>query len=148
LRHPESPFRSGDNPIDIGVFIPINNGSIISAASPQSIPSFELNKQVVSKAEAYGFDFAFSMIKLSGFGGKTEFWDPGQAAYDDASSGCRHGLTSAGGRSLESRRLLAAKRCMERPGPESRMPPWLQWHPSCELNWAIRSRAEIRHGPA
>ncbi|MFC7540951.1 hypothetical protein ACFQU2_17830 [Siccirubricoccus deserti] len=38
--------------MDIGVFIPINNnGWIISAASPQYMPSFELNKTVVQKAE-------------------------------------------------------------------------------------------------
>jgi pyrimidine oxygenase len=29
----------------------------------------------VQKAEHYHFDFALSMIKLRGFGGKTEFWD-------------------------------------------------------------------------
>jgi pyrimidine oxygenase len=62
--------------MDIGVFIPINNGPIISAASPQYMPSFKLNKQVVSKVEAYSFDFALSMIKLSGFAGKTKFWGP------------------------------------------------------------------------
>jgi pyrimidine oxygenase len=39
------------------------------------MPSFELNKQIVQKAEKYGMDFALSMIKLRGFGGKTEFWD-------------------------------------------------------------------------
>jgi pyrimidine oxygenase len=39
------------------------------------MPSFELNKQIVQKAEHYGFEFALSMIKLRGFGGKTEFWD-------------------------------------------------------------------------
>ncbi|KAI1417673.1 pyrimidine utilization protein A [Hypoxylon sp. FL1857] len=62
--------------VDIGVFIPIgNNGWLISTTSPQYMPSFELNKQVVQKAEAYGFDFALSMIKLRGFGGKSEFWD-------------------------------------------------------------------------
>ena len=60
----------------IGVFIPIgNNGWLISTNAPQYKPSFELNKQVVQKAEHYGFDFALSMIKLRGFGGKTEFWD-------------------------------------------------------------------------
>src|SRR6201999_3273409 len=32
-------------------------------------------KEVVLRAEKYGFDFALSMIKLRGFGGKTEFWD-------------------------------------------------------------------------
>src|ERR1700733_8539964 len=71
-----------DHAMDIGVFIPINNnGWIISAASPQYMPSFELNKQVVLKAEAYGLDFALSMIKLHGFGGKTEFWDHGLESF-------------------------------------------------------------------
>jgi pyrimidine oxygenase len=62
--------------MDLGIFIPIgNNGWLISEASPQYKPSFALNKAVVQKAEQYGFDFALSMIKLHGFGGKTEFWD-------------------------------------------------------------------------
>ncbi|MFD0485072.1 pyrimidine utilization protein A [Kineococcus sp. GCM10028916] len=62
--------------MDIGVFIPIaNNGWLISKSSPQYMPTFDLNKQVVQKAEAYGFDFALSMIKLRGFGGETEYWD-------------------------------------------------------------------------
>lgn len=79
--------------VDIGVFIPIgrhssievndlhtdtclgNNGWLISTNAPQYKPSFELNKQIVQKAESYGLDFALSMIKLRGFGGKTEFWD-------------------------------------------------------------------------
>jgi pyrimidine oxygenase len=60
----------------IGVFIPIgNNGWLISMAAPQYKPTFALNKEIVLKAERYGFDFALSMIKLRGFGGKTEFWD-------------------------------------------------------------------------
>src|SRR6202789_4723935 len=62
--------------MQVGVFIPIgNNGWLISTTSPQYMPSFELNKRVVQKAEAYGLDFALSMIKLRGFGGKSEFWD-------------------------------------------------------------------------
>jgi pyrimidine oxygenase len=62
--------------MDMGVFIPIgNNGWLISTASPQYMPSFELNKQVVQLAEGYGLDFALSMIKLRGFGGASEFWD-------------------------------------------------------------------------
>src|SRR6202165_2672355 len=62
--------------MDIGVFIPIgNNGWLISTSSPQYRPTFELNKQVVQKAEHYGLDFALSMIKLRGFGGESEFWD-------------------------------------------------------------------------
>jgi pyrimidine oxygenase len=62
--------------LDIGVFIPIgNNGWIISKNSPQYKPSFDLNREIVQKAEGYGLDFALSMIKLRGFGGDTEFWD-------------------------------------------------------------------------
>jgi pyrimidine oxygenase len=62
--------------MDIGVFIPIgNNGWLISTTSPQYKPSFALNRTVVQKAEEYGLDFALSMIKLRGFGGKSEFWD-------------------------------------------------------------------------
>src|SRR6266581_2927257 len=62
--------------MDIGVFIPIgNNGWLISTTSPQYMPTFDLNKQIVLKAEHYGLDFALSMIKLRGFGGKSEFWD-------------------------------------------------------------------------
>jgi len=60
----------------VGVFIPIgNNGWLISSTAPQYMPTFDLNKEIVLKAEHYGFDFALSMIKLRGFGGKTEFWD-------------------------------------------------------------------------
>ncbi len=62
--------------MDIGVFIPIgNNGWLISTTSPQYKPSFDLNKEIVLKAERYGLDFALSMIKLRGFGGESEFWD-------------------------------------------------------------------------
>ncbi|MWV48165.1 pyrimidine utilization protein A [Rathayibacter sp. VKM Ac-2803] len=62
--------------MDIGVFIPIgSNGWLISTTSPQYKPSFDLNLEIVQKAEDYGFDFALSMIKLHGFGGPSEFWD-------------------------------------------------------------------------
>src|ERR1700733_5640227 len=62
--------------MDVGVFIPIgNNGWIISATSPQYMPTFELNRTVVQKAERYRLDFALSMIKLHGYGGPTEYWD-------------------------------------------------------------------------
>lgn len=68
--------------MDIGVFIPINNnGWIISETSPQYMPSFDLNRRVVQKAEGYGLDFALSMIKLHGFGGKTEYWDYGLESF-------------------------------------------------------------------
>ncbi len=62
--------------MQLGVFIPIgNNGWLISTTSPQYMPSFDLNKTIVEKAERFGFDFALSMIKLRGFGGPSEFWD-------------------------------------------------------------------------
>ena len=62
--------------MQLGVFIPIgNNGWLISTTSPQYKPSYDLNKAIVEKAEAFGFDFALSMIKLRGFGGPSEFWD-------------------------------------------------------------------------
>ena len=62
--------------MNIGVFIPIgNNGWLISTNAPQYKPTFELNKEIVLRAERHGFDFALSMIKLRGFGGATEFWD-------------------------------------------------------------------------
>lgn len=60
----------------VGIFCPIgNNGWLISKNAPQYKPTFELNKEIVQRAEHYGFDFALSMIKLRGFGGETEFWD-------------------------------------------------------------------------
>jgi pyrimidine oxygenase len=42
------------------------------------MPTFGLNKKVVLEVEAYGLDFALSMIELRGFGGKTAFWDHGR----------------------------------------------------------------------
>ena len=60
----------------VGVFIPIgNNGWLLSENAPQYKPTFELNKEITLSAEHYGMDFVLSMIKLRGFGGKTEFWD-------------------------------------------------------------------------
>ena len=62
--------------MQLGVFIPIgNNGWLISTTSPQYMPSFDLNRTIVEKAERFGFDFALSMIKLRGFGGPSSFWD-------------------------------------------------------------------------
>lgn len=62
--------------MQVGVFIPIgNNGWLISENSPQYMPTFDLNKEIAIRAEKYGLDFLLSMIKLRGFGGKTEFWE-------------------------------------------------------------------------
>ena len=41
--------------MELGVFIPIgNNGWLISTTSPQYMPSFDLNRQVVEKPNASG----------------------------------------------------------------------------------------------
>ena len=48
---------------------------MMSVNSPQYMPSFHLNRTIAEKAEAYGFNFLLSMVKLRGFGGRTEFWD-------------------------------------------------------------------------
>ncbi len=68
--------------MQVGVFVPINNnGWLISENSPQYMPSFDLNKQIAVRAEHYGLDFLLSMIKLRGFGGKTEFWEYGLESF-------------------------------------------------------------------
>jgi pyrimidine oxygenase len=48
---------------------------LISTTSPQYMPSFKLNLEIVQNAERYGLDLAVSMIKLRRFGGASEFWD-------------------------------------------------------------------------
>jgi pyrimidine oxygenase len=59
----------------IGLFMPtVNNGFIMSEAAPQYKPDFEYNKEVVQKAENYGMEFALSLVKYRGFGGKTNHW--------------------------------------------------------------------------
>ena len=74
--HADDAAARDARPMSVGVFIPIgNNGWLLSENAPQYRPSFALNKAVTLKAEGYGLDFALSMIKLRGFGGKTEFWD-------------------------------------------------------------------------
>lgn len=68
--------------MQLGVFIPIsNNGWLISTNSPQYLPSFDLNRAIVEKAERFGFEFALSMIKLRGSGGPTRFWDYGLESF-------------------------------------------------------------------
>ena len=43
--------------MEVGIFVPINNnGWLISANSPQYMPSFDLNKEIALKAESYGVD--------------------------------------------------------------------------------------------
>src|SRR3569833_126770 len=68
--------------MEVGIFVPIgNNGWLISENSPQYMPSFDLNKEIAQRAERYGVDFLLSMIKLRGFGGKTEFWEYGLESF-------------------------------------------------------------------
>lgn len=62
--------------IEVGVFLPIaRNGYLISSASAQYSPTYDLNRNVAIAAERYGFDFALAMIKLRGYGGVTWHWD-------------------------------------------------------------------------
>lgn len=62
--------------MDIGVFLPNGrNGYMISTATPQYDPTFDMNLRVVRKIEEYGLNFGLSMIKFRGFGGKTGYWD-------------------------------------------------------------------------
>jgi pyrimidine oxygenase len=62
--------------LELGVFIPIgNNGWIISKASPQYMPTFELNRNICQLAERYGLDFVFSMSKWRGYDGETKYWN-------------------------------------------------------------------------
>ena len=59
----------------IGVFIPIGSrGWLMSTTSPKTMPSFDLNRTIVQRAEFYGLDFALSMIKLRGYDGPSEYW--------------------------------------------------------------------------
>jgi pyrimidine oxygenase len=68
--------------MQVGVFVPINNnGWLISENAPQYLPSFDLNKQIAVSAEKHGLDFLLSMIKLRGFGGKTQFWEYGLESF-------------------------------------------------------------------
>ncbi len=61
--------------MDVGVFIPIGSrGWLMSTTSPKTMPSFDLNRTVVQRAEFYGLDFALSMIKLRGYDGPSEYW--------------------------------------------------------------------------
>jgi pyrimidine oxygenase len=61
--------------VDFGVFLPVtNNGWIISKTSPQFLPSFAHNREIVQVAERIGFSYVFSMAKWRGFGGDVEFW--------------------------------------------------------------------------
>lgn len=68
--------------MDLGIFIPIgNNGWMMSKNAPQYMPSFELNRTTAERAEAAGFEFLLSMVKLRGFGGDTEFWDHNMESF-------------------------------------------------------------------
>ncbi|MBD0863764.1 LLM class flavin-dependent oxidoreductase [Gordonia sp. zg691] len=63
-----------------GVFLPtVNNGYILSKASPQYMPSYELNRTIATEAERTGYEFVLSMSKFRGYGSEgTGFWDYAQ----------------------------------------------------------------------
>ena len=50
--HRRAKSDEGGYSMEIGVFIPIgNNGWLISSTSPQYTPSFDLNREIVQRAE-------------------------------------------------------------------------------------------------
>jgi hypothetical protein len=52
--------------MDLGSFTPIgNNGWTISVNSPTHRPSFQLNRTIAEKAEAYGFNFLLASCASS-----------------------------------------------------------------------------------
>jgi pyrimidine oxygenase len=62
--------------VKLGIFMPtMNNGWVVSKASPQWDPSWFLAQDCALKAEHYGFDFLLSAVKLRGFDGETGFWN-------------------------------------------------------------------------
>jgi len=63
----------------VGVIPVCSNGWLISTASTQYQTGFDLNQPVTLRADHYSLDFGLSMIKLGGFGGKTEFLETGQS---------------------------------------------------------------------
>ncbi len=62
--------------VKFGIFLPNgSNGYIMSAGSPQYLPTYEHNKAIALAAEDSGFDMILSMMKYRGFGGSTGYWD-------------------------------------------------------------------------
>ncbi len=61
--------------MDIGIFMPTANNGYIISNNVKFPPTYELNRTVTVQAEAGGFDFVLSMVKLRGYGGATEHWD-------------------------------------------------------------------------
>jgi pyrimidine oxygenase len=60
----------------LGVFLPTgNDGWISSENSPHYLPTFALNREIVARAEGFGFSFGLGMITFRGYGGKTEHWN-------------------------------------------------------------------------
>jgi pyrimidine oxygenase len=60
----------------LGVFLPTgNNGWILSETAPQYMPTYELNRSVVRRAEDLGFAYGLGMVTFRGYGGKSKHWD-------------------------------------------------------------------------
>ncbi len=60
----------------LGVFLPTgNDGWISSENSPHYMPTFALNRDIVARAEGFGFAFGLGMITFRGYGGKTGHWN-------------------------------------------------------------------------
>lgn len=62
--------------MEFGIFLPTGRrGYLTSSTAPMNEPTFALNRDVVLAGERYGIDFALSMVKFRGFGGRSQYWD-------------------------------------------------------------------------
>lgn len=59
----------------LGVFLPTgNDGWISSETAPHYKPTYELNREIVLRAERIGFSLGLGMISFRGYGGTTDHW--------------------------------------------------------------------------
>jgi pyrimidine oxygenase len=73
----------------LGIVLPIaNGGHILSEASEHLLPTWPFLRDYALRAEALGFDYAFTHVTLRGFGGSTNHWDyPGDSLTTMAALG-------------------------------------------------------------
>jgi pyrimidine oxygenase len=85
------------------------HGWLISTTSPQYMPSFKLNLEIVQNAERYGLDLALSMIKLRRFGGASEFWDHNLESFTLMAGLAADGRTGSSGSATDGQNRKRAR---------------------------------------
>lgn len=78
LDYPDSPLsKAARQPLLLGLFLPTQTGGYSQSTYPRGTDwTFEYNKRLLQKAEAHGFDLAFSLqqwLPKGGFGGATHY---------------------------------------------------------------------------